>query len=418
MPTIAAIRAREILDSRGNPTVEATVRLSDGAAGTAAVPSGASTGTHEALELRDGDARRYGGKGVRKAVANVNGPIAKRLKGTRADERAADGLMLALDGTPNKSKLGANAILSVSLALAHAVAASRKMPLYRSLRRSYGITGKAFRLPIPTMNVLNGGVHAGWAIDLQECMVVPLQRTFHERLRAGAETFHALGKILKKKGYVTLVGDEGGYAPKLPGNEAALKLLVQAIRAAGYRPGTDIALGMDAAASEFYDAKKGAYVMRSDKKTRTPAQMLTMYRGWLKRYPLITIEDPFAEDDWASWRGITKALGRRVPLVGDDLFVTNVQRLKRGIAEKVANAILIKVNQIGSLTETVAAIRLAQEHGYAVSVSHRSGETPDTTIADLAVAVNAEYIKTGSLSRGERVAKYNRLLAIEEELRG
>ncbi len=418
MPTIAAIRAREILDSRGNPTVEATVRLSDGALGTAAVPSGASTGTHEALELRDGDKARYGGKGVRKAVANVNGRIAKRLKGTKADERTADAAMLALDGTPNKSRLGANAILAVSLALAHAVAASRKLPLYRSLRRSYGIREKAFRLPIPTMNVLNGGVHAGWAIDLQECMIVPLQRTFHERLRAGAETFHILGKILKKKGYVTLVGDEGGYAPKLPGNEAALKLLVQAIRAAGYRPGKDIALGMDAAASEFYDAKKGVYVMRSDRKTRTPVQMLAMYRGWIKQYPLITIEDPFAEDDWASWRAITKAIGRRVPLVGDDLFVTNVARLRRGIAEKVANAILIKVNQIGSLTETVAAIRLAQQHGYKVSVSHRSGETPDTTIADLAVAVNAEYIKTGSLSRGERVAKYNRLLAIEEELRG
>ncbi|TAK05406.1 phosphopyruvate hydratase [Patescibacteria group bacterium] len=418
MPKIAAIRAREILDSRGNPTVEATVRLSDGAVGTAAVPSGASTGMHEALELRDNDKKRYGGKGVLKAVANVNGRIARKLVGMPAAEPMADSAMIALDGTPNKSKLGANAILAVSLALAHAVAASRKMPLYRSLRRSYGIREKSFRLPIPTMNVLNGGVHAGWAIDLQECMIIPLQKTFRERLRAGAEIFHALGKILKKKGYVTLVGDEGGYAPKLPGNEAALKLLIQAIKAAGYKPGKEVALGMDAASSEFYDAEKGVYVMRSDKKKRTPAQMLAMYKGWVRKYPLISIEDPFAEDDWASWKAITKALGRRVPLVGDDLFVTNVARLQQGIRQKVANAILIKVNQIGSLSETIAAIRLAQKHGYKVSVSHRSGETPDTTIADLAVAVNAEYIKTGSLSRGERVAKYNRLLAIEDELRG
>lgn len=416
MLKIAAIHAREILDSRGNPTVEATVRLSDGAMGTAAVPSGASTGTHEALELRDGNTKRYGGKGVLKAVANVNGRIAKKLLGTPANERKADAAMLALDGTPNKSKLGANAILAVSLALAHAIAASRKLPLYRSLRRSYGIREKSFRLPIPTMNVLNGGVHAGWAIDLQECMIIPLQKTFRERLRAGAEIFHALGKILKKKGYTTLVGDEGGYAPKLPGNEAALKLLLQAIHEAGYRPGKDVALGMDAAASEFYDAAKGVYVMRSDKKKRTPTQMLAMYRAWVKKYPLVSIEDPFAEDDWSSWKAITKALGRRVSLVGDDLFVTNVARLQQGIHQKVANAILIKVNQIGSLSETIDTIRLAQEHGYKVSVSHRSGETSDTTIADLAVAVNAEYIKTGSLSRGERVAKYNRLLAIEEEL--
>ncbi len=416
MPKIAAIRAREILDSRGNPTVEATVRLSGGAVGTAAVPSGASTGTHEALELRDGDAKRYGGKGVRKAVANVNGRIAKKLVGTVADERRADAAMIALDGTPNKSKLGANAILAVSLALAHAIAASRKLPLYRSLMRSYRLPGGKRKLPIPMMNVLNGGVHAGWAIDLQECMLMPQQRTFRERLRAGAEIFHALGKLLKSKGFVTLVGDEGGYAPKLKGNEAALKMLVRAIRAAGYRPGKDVALGMDAAASEFFDAEKNVYAMKRDGKKRVAAQMIVLYKSWIKKYPLVSIEDPLAEDDWANWKRMTRALGKKVQIVGDDLFVTNVARLRRGIRMGVANAILIKVNQIGTLSETIDAIRLAQKNGYAVAVSHRSGETPDTTIADLAVAVNAEFIKTGSLSRGERVAKYNRLLAIEDEL--
>ncbi|OGL73981.1 phosphopyruvate hydratase [Candidatus Uhrbacteria bacterium RIFCSPHIGHO2_02_FULL_57_19] len=414
---IAAIRAREILDSRGNPTVSVTVTLRSGAAGTASVPSGASTGSHEALELRDGNKARYGGKGVQKAVRNVNERIARMLRGVDIRRlQDIDHVMLEMDGTENKSKLGANAILGVSLACAHAGAASAGIPLYRHLREIYSLPTTVYRLPIPMMNVLNGGVHAGWAIDLQECMIIPRQRTFRERLRAGAEVFHALGKILKSKGYTTLVGDEGGYAPKLPGNEAALRLLMQAIREAGYRPGRDVALGMDAAASEFYDAKKGVYAMRSDGVKRNAAQMLLMYRRWIAAYPLISIEDPFAEDDWTSWAMLTKALGKKAQIVGDDLFVTNVKRLRKGIEMGVANAILIKVNQIGSLTETIDAIRLAQKHGYAIAVSHRSGETADTTIADLAVAVGAEYIKTGSLSRSERVEKYNRLMAIEEEI--
>src|SRR3989344_2106334 len=348
---IAAIRAREILDSRGNPTVSVTVTLRSGAAGTASVPSGGSTGSHEALELRDGNKARYGGKGVQKAVRNVSERIARMLRGVDIRRlQDIDHVMLEMDGTENKSKLGANAILGVSLACAHAGAASAGIPLYRHLREIYSLPTTVYRLPIPMMNVLNGGVHAGWAIDLQECMIIPRQRTFRERLRAGAEVFHALGKILKSKGYTTLVGDEGGYAPKLPGNEAALRLLMQAIREAGYRPGRD------------------------------------------------------------------EALGKKAQIVGDDLYVTNVKRLRKGIEMGVANAILIKVNQIGSLTETIDAIRLAQKHGYAIAVSHRSGETADTTIADLAVAVGAEYIKTGSLSRSERVEKYNRLMAIEEEI--
>lgn len=416
MPTIRSIHGREILDSRGNPTVSADVVLSDGSRGSAAVPSGASTGSHEALELRDGDPRRYGGKGVQKAVRNVNGPLLRALKGKDADERHVDEVMIELDGTPEKRRQGANAILAVSLALAHAIADSRRLPLYRSLQQSYGIPAKRARLPIPTMNVLNGGVHAGWAIDLQECMIIPKQKRFRERLRAGAEIFHALGGLLKKRGFTTLVGDEGGFAPKLKKNSQAFDTLLDAIRLAGYHPGKDIVLGMDVAASEFYDADKKVYVMKTDGVTRRAPDMIRMYTEWLKKYPITSIEDPFAEDDWDSWKKMTTALGKKITIVGDDLFVTNISRLKKGIEQGVANAILIKVNQIGTLTETMDTIALAQKNKYAISVSHRSGETPDTTIADIAVATGAEYIKTGSLSRGERVAKYNRLLQIEEEL--
>jgi enolase len=413
---IRSVHGREILDSRGNPTVEVAVTLASGARGVASVPSGASTGSHEALELRDGDKKRYGGKGVQKAVRNVNAVIAPLVRGKDARSlRTIDAAMLRRDGTPNKARLGANAILGVSLAAAHAGAAAAGAPLYRWLRAVYGIREKAVRFPYPMMNVMNGGAHAGWSIDLQECMIIPRQRTFRERVRAGAEIFHALGKLLKEAGFQTLVGDEGGYAPRLRGNEQALRFIMAAIRAARYKPGKEVAIGMDAAASEFYDAKKGIYTLRADKQSRRSREMIRMYAKWIKEYPLISIEDPLAEDDWGSWQEITKTLGKKVQLVGDDLFVTNVSRLERGIRMKVANAILIKVNQIGSLSETIDAISLAQKHGYAVAVSHRSGETPDTTIADLAVAVSAEYIKTGSLSRSERIAKYNRLMEIEGE---
>lgn len=412
------VKGSEILDSRGNPTVRVTVTLRSGVEGTASVPSGASTGTHEALELRDGG-KRYGGKGVLKAVRNVNVTLRKKVLGMDVRKmRELDARMIAADGTPNKRKLGANAILGVSLAAAHAGAAASGKPLYAWLRQAYRLKAKGWRMPIPTMNLMNGGAHAGWSIDLQECMVIPMQKTFRERVRAGSEVFHALGGLLKEAGYQTLVGDEGGYAPRLDGNEAALKFVVKAIEKAGYKPGRDVAMGMDAAASEFYDAKKGIYVMKSDRQSRKAAAMIALYGKWMAKYPLISIEDPLAEDDWDAWKEMTSQVGEHVQLVGDDLFVTNVGRLKRGIASGVANAILIKVNQIGSLSETMDAIALAQKSGYAISVSHRSGETADTTIADLAVAVGAEYIKTGSLSRSERVEKYNRLMAIEAEVNG
>lgn len=414
---IKSIVAREVLDSRGNPTVACRVTLKSGATAEAMVPSGASTGAHEAIELRDGG-NRYRGKGVLKAVKNVNNIIAPELKGMDATkQRALDGLMIQMDGTKNKSKFGANAILSVSLALAQAVAVHRRMPLWKSLRKTYSFSHKP-SLPVPTMNVLNGGEHAGWSLDVQECMIVPQMKKMTDRIRAGAETFHVLAKLLKGKGYTTTVGDEGGFAPKLKNVEEAFDLLVQAIREAGYQPGKDIALASDVASTEMYDANKQIYNFRTEGKSFTAAELLKRYQEWQKKYPIVSLEDIFAEDDWEGWKKSVPVLGKKCALVGDDFFVTNVERLSRGIKEKAANAILIKLNQIGSLTETVAAIEMAHKAGFAVSVSHRSGETADTTIADLAVASGAAYIKTGSLSRSDRVEKYNRLLAIEMEMSG
>ncbi len=413
---ISHISGREVLDSRGNPTVEATVQLENGVVGSAKVPSGASTGVHEALELRDGGTR-YGGKGVLKAVASVNTVLAKALHGQSiADLAAVDAIMIAADGTPNKSKLGANAILAVSLAVARAGATAEQLPLYRYLRQAFGFTQSDFRLPTATMNVLNGGAHADWTIDWQECMIVPKAPLFRERVRIGAEVFYALKVMLKRKGYAVSVGDEGGFAPRLEKNETALQLILKAIEAAGYQPGAEVALAMDPAASEFYGTTPQLYQFQTDKVSYTGEEMVAYWKKLIKKYPIISLEDGLAEDDWQHWQLLTAELGDRVALVGDDLFVTNPARLQRGIDEKVANAILIKVNQIGTLSETMAAIKLAQKHNYAVSVSHRSGETADTFIADLAVAVNAEYIKTGSLSRSERIEKYNRLMAIETEL--
>ncbi len=419
MPKITDVRAREILDSRGNPTLEVRVTLDGGFEGRASVPSGASTGTHEALELRDEDPKRYGGKGVRKAVEHVNVILKKKIVGMDSNQhRRLDEVMLAADGTENKSRLGANAILGVSLATARAAAVANGMPLYRWLRQAFGITRKDFPMPFPMMNVLNGGQHADFALDMQETMLIPRMPKFHERVRAGSEIFHALGKILKKKGFVTTVGDEGGYAPKLSANEKAFEFALAAIEEAGYAPGKDVSLGADVAASEFYDAKKGVYRMAVDKAVLSSAEMVSMYERWLKKYPLLLIEDPLAEDDWDAWESITKKLGKKLTLIGDDLFVTNVRRLQEGISRQVANSILIKLNQIGSLSETMDTIMLAQKNGYKIAISHRSGETADTFIADLAVAVSAEFIKTGSLSRSERLEKYNRLMDIEIETGG
>jgi enolase len=416
MIKIKSVEAWEILDSRGNPTVRTAATLDDGSVGIASVPSGASTGSHEALELRDGE-KRYGGKGVLKAVGNVNFVIAKAVKGMDANDlRKLDATMIALDGTENKSKLGANAILSVSLAVARAAAVSAKMPLYAFIRKSYALRATNYVLPIPMMNVLNGGAHADWTVDFQEFMIVPLQRAMTERVRCGAEIFHALGKILKEKGFDTGKGDEGGYAPKLGGNEAAMKMIVSAINRAGYKPGAEVAIALDPASSEFYDAKAKRYILKADKKTLTSDQMINLYGKWLEKYPLISVEDGLSEDDWDAWVKFTARYGAELQLVGDDFFVTNVRRLERGIAAGAGNAILIKLNQIGTLSETMDAIALARKAKYNVVISHRSGETADTTIADLAVAVNADYIKTGSLSRSERVEKYNRLIEIEREI--
>ncbi len=414
---IKSIVAREILDSRGNPTVACRVTLQSGASAEAKVPSGASTGSHEALELRDGG-KRYGGKGVLKAVNNVNKEIAPLLTGVDATrQQDIDHVMIELDGTKNKSRLGANAILSVSLATAEALAKHRNIPLWKSLRRTYGFKKKA-SLPVPMMNVLNGGAHADWSLDVQECMLLPLQPKFSERLRAGTETFHVLAKLLKQNGFATTVGDEGGFAPKLQKVENAFELLLRAIKTAGYKPGRDIALATDVASSEFYDAKKKKYVFKAEGGTEyTAEQLLKRYQAWQEKFPLKSIEDPFAEDDWEAWKKAVPALKKKSLLVGDDFFVTNIERLKRGIEQKAATAILIKLNQIGTLTETVDAIEMAQAAKFAVIVSHRSGETDDTFIADLCVACGAEHIKTGSLSRSERVEKYNRLLAIENELK-
>lgn len=414
---IESLHAHEILDSRGNPTLQVTVLLKNGVTGTASVPSGASTGTHEALELRDGDPKRYHGKGVLKAVKNVHKKILPAIEGMNVTrQRDIDGMMLALDGTPNKSKLGANAILGVSLACAHAAARVRKLPLYAYLRETFDLPLKNYRLPIPTMNVLNGGAHAGWILDFQEFMIVPTQKKFKERVRCGAEIFHELGTLLKKKGFSTLKGDEGGYAAALKSNEEAFKFILQAIKKAGYTAGKDVFLAMDPAVSEVYKKSKKHYQLKVEGKELTTDQMISMWEKWVKKYPIISLEDGLDQDDWDGWVELTKRLGDKVALVGDDFFVTNSERLAKGIEMGAANAILIKVNQIGTLSESIDAIMLAKQYGYKTSVSHRSGETSDTTIADLAVAVNSEFIKTGSLSRSERLAKYNRLMEIEEEV--
>jgi len=411
--SIEGIHGREILDSRGNPTVEVEVLLSGGASGRAGVPSGASTGTREALELRDGDKKRYGGKGVLKAVANVNGEIAEELGGADArDQALIDRILVELDGTPNKGRLGANAILGVSLAVAKAAAEASGMPLYRHIGGAGATT-----LPVPMMNVINGGAHADNPLDPQEFMVCPVGfSTFTEALRAGTETFHALKSILKKKGLSTGVGDEGGFAPDIASSKEALDLLLTAIESAGHKPGRDIVIALDPAASEFYEG--GKYVLKGEKKTLSSDQMVRYWADLVSSYPIASIEDGIAEGDWKGWQAITKQLGEKILLVGDDVFVTNPEILARGIAEGVANALLVKLNQIGTLTETLDAVRMAQTNSYRTISSHRSGETPDDTIADLAVAVNAGLIKTGSACRGERLAKYNRLLAIEEELEG
>ena len=411
--TIAALKAREILDSRGNPTLEVDCLLDGGAQGRAAVPSGASTGEHEALELRDGDPKRYGGKGVLKAAANVMGPIAARVRGMNAsDQHALDRALIELDGTPAKSKLGANALLGVSLAASKAAAVAREIPLYRHIGG-----GAAQLLPVPLMNVLNGGRHADNNVDVQEFMIVPYgPATFRDALRCGAEVFHALATVLKSRGLSTSVGDEGGFAPHLDSNEAALQVLMSAIEKAGYRPGEDVGLALDAASSEFFK-RDGRYVLAGEGgRSMTSAELVEWYRVLCQRYPIVSIEDGLAEDDWDGWQTISRALGSRIQLVGDDLFVTNVTRLARGIEAGIANSILIKVNQIGTLTETLDAIGMAKRAGYTSVMSHRSGETEDVTIADLAVGTGTGQIKTGSLSRSDRVAKYNQLLRIEEEL--
>jgi len=408
---IRTVHAREVLDSRGNPTVEVEVWLDSGAFGRAMVPSGASTGTREAVELRDGDDTRYGGKGVRQAVRNVTETIAPEVEGLEATEQAAvDRVLLELDGTPNKSGLGANALLGVSLAVARAGADECGLPLYQYL----GGPGARI-MPVPMMNVLNGGAHADNGLDIQEFMIVPTGAgSFGEALRVGVEVFHALRKLLKDKGLSTGVGDEGGFAPSLPGNEAALDFVLRAIERAGYRPGEDVFLALDSAASEF--GKHGRYRLRADRADKSREEMIAFYEQLLSRYPICSIEDGLGEDDWEGWRALTQRLGSRIQIVGDDIFVTSPAILQEGIRKGIANAILVKLNQIGTLTETLETIELAKRAGYGTIISHRSGETEDTFVADLAVAVNAGQIKTGSLSRGERTAKYNQLLRIEEEL--
>ena len=409
MPKITAVLAREVLDSRGNPTVEAEVSFGK-VVGRAIVPSGASTGVHEALELRDGDKGRYLGKGVLKAVANVNGPIRKAIKGKMFKSvKELDAALLKLDGTPNKSQLGANAILAVSMAFVAAAAKAKNKEIYEYLGDGKGVT-----LPVPMMNIVNGGSHADSNVDIQEFMVVPVGAgSIREAVRMGAEIFHHLKKILKAKGYNTAVGDEGGYAPSLSSNEEALSLIMEAIKAAGYNK-TQVKLALDCASSEFY--RDGKYVLEGEGKSLTAAELVDLYASWVAKYPIISIEDGLAEDDFDGWKLITKKLGKKIKLVGDDLFVTNITRLKKGIADKMGNAILIKLNQIGTVSETVAAINLSHRNGMSSISSHRSGETEDTFIADLAVALNTGWIKTGSLSRTDRVAKYNRLMRIEERL--
>jgi enolase len=411
MTQITSIHAREILDSRGNPTLEAEVTLEGGAIGRAAVPSGASTGSREAVELRDGDKTRYLGKGVAKAVANVNGPIAAALKGFDANDQAGlDRKLIDLDGTPNKGRLGANALLGVSLANAHAVASSKGLPLWKHLAGD-----RAARLPVPMMNIINGGAHADNNVDLQEFMILPIGfAKFSEALRAGVEIFHALKGVLKSHGLATAVGDEGGFAPDLKSNEEAIETILEAIGKAGYRAGEEVWLGLDAASSEFFE--NGKYNLVGEGKRLSSEQLVDFFAGWCAKYPIVTIEDGMAEQDWDGWKLLTDRLGKNVQLVGDDIFVTNPAIFGEGIAKGIGNAILIKVNQIGTLTETLEAIAMADKANYAAVISHRSGETEDTTIADLSVATTATQIKTGSLCRSDRVAKYNQLLRIEEEL--
>lgn len=412
MATIQKIHGREILDSRGMPTVEVDVHLNDGSLGRAAIPSGASTGEYEALELRDGDSKRFLGKGVQTAVKNVNTIIAPELIGKDSSkQQELDRLMIKLDGTPNKARLGANAILGVSLAMAKASAASQKLSLFRYLSKDEGVT-----LPIPLMNVINGGAHADNNLDVQEFMIVPHgASSFAEAIRMGCETFHHLKKLLKQNGMITAVGDEGGFAPKLQSHEQAMELMLKAIDAAGYKAGTQISLALDVAASEFFD--NGSYVFKkSDKSRKSGDEMISMYENWLSRFPIFSIEDGMGENDWPGWKKLTDHLGKKVQLVGDDLFVTNTEKLREGIQQGIANSILIKVNQIGSLTETLETMQMAFDAKYTCITSHRSGETEDSTIADLAVATNCGQIKTGSASRSDRMAKYNQLLRIEEEL--
>ena len=408
---IRRVHAREILDSRGNPTVEVEVTLAGGALGVAAVPSGASTGAHEAVELRDGDPARYGGKGVLRAVANVNGEIASAVGGRDATDQAGlDQLLVELDGTPNKARLGANAVLAVSLACARAAAAAGRQPLYRYLGGDEAVT-----LPVPMVNILNGGRHAAGGTDFQEFMIVPLGAPmFRDALRWAAETFHALGELLRQRGLPTGVGDEGGFAPAMRNNESAVELVMDAIQQAGYRPGDDVAIALDPATTELY--RDGTYTLASEGRSLDAAGLIDLWTDWTGRYPIVSLEDGLAEDDWAGWAALTGRLGDRLQLVGDDLLVTSLARLERAIAERAANAILVKVNQVGTLSEAMSAVRTARAAGWGAVISHRSGETEDTTIADLSVALGTGQIKTGSMSRSERTAKYNRLLRIEEEL--
>ncbi|NPA07334.1 MAG: phosphopyruvate hydratase [Chloroflexi bacterium] len=416
MPVITSVHAREILDSRGNPTVEVEVVLDTGHRGRAAVPSGASTGVHEAVELRDGDPKRYRGKGVLKAVEHVRGPIAEAILGFEATrQRELDALLVGLDGTPNKSRLGANAILGVSLAVAKAAAAAVGLPLYRYLGGP-----NAYVLPTPMMNILNGGAHTGWqGVDMQEFMIMPWGApSFAEALRWGSEVYHALKDVLKQRGYITLVGDEGGFAPPLRANEEAIEVILEAITRAGYRVGEDIVLALDPAASELYDPETGRYRLRREGRTLSSEEMVDFWARWVDQYPIVSIEDGLAEDDWDGWALLTQRLGSRIQLVGDDLLVTNPERVQRAIDLGVANALLVKVNQIGTLSETYDAVSLCQRHGWGTIASHRSGETEDTTIADLAVAWNMGQIKTGAPARSDRTAKYNQLLRIEEDLGG
>jgi enolase len=417
---IAAVHGRQILDSRGNPPVERDLALDTGARGRAAVPSGASTGTREALELRDGDKARYGGKGVMKAVGHVNGELAASLVGREADQRSIDAAMITLDDTPNKARFGANAILGVSMALARALASAEGIPLYAFIARMYGKRADAAGvvLPTPMMNILNGGAHADSSVDFQEFMVMPLgAASFSEALRCGVEIFHALRGILKKKGYATGVGDEGGFAPSLSSNQEAVDVILEAIAAAGYTAGRDVSLALDVAASELWNEETRRYEFRkSGGGAKGADEMIALYEDWVRQYPIVSIEDGLAEGDWDGWRSLTTALGSRIQLVGDDIFVTNPEILRRGITEHVGNALLVKLNQIGTVTETLGAMAMAHDARYACVVSHRSGETEDTTIADLAVGTGAGQIKTGSASRTDRIAKYNQLLRIEEEL--